>query len=516
MAKTKRTPGGGTSLYDGRVPRAEGWLRGVVRHLTGVEIARRKVCRGHHAPWEYFRDLYLDPPALALVLGPRGGGKSFLSALDTHLRSRSTPGFGTRILGGSRAQSAQVHEALRDLVVRGLDGDAVEKLTKEGATYANGSEVSILSASSTSVRGPHVPSLKLDEVDEIAPEIREAAMGMCMNRRGARASVVMTSTWHRVGGPMSELMDRAHAGEFPMYHFCTFDVLERCPEERSGPDLEKCPACPLMPWCHEDRDLDPLGRPKAKRAGGHYGIDALIQKVQATSLRTFEADYLCKGPKADGLWFPGFDEAQGVDAERAEYDPALPVHVAVDPGVFTGAVFYQLARAPGAAGPAEEVRVFADYLAEDVPAEQNAQAIVELARVRCQGRMDAVWYDPAGGSKTPIGPTVLGEFERGGLRGMRPWPRGRVADGLALVESFVQPADGRTRLLLHPRCKATLQAVRHYRRAKRGGQWQDYPEDPQHPHEDLMDALRGGLRALFPEGRRPQAEMRRVPARRVF
>ncbi len=42
-------------------------------------------------------------------------------------------------------------------------------------------------------------------------------------------------------------------------------------------------------------------------------------------------------------------------------------------------------------------------------------------------------------------------------------------------------------------------------RAKRGGQWADFPEDPQHPHEDVMDALRGVLFARFgaplPNGR---------------
>jgi hypothetical protein len=44
----------------------------------------------------------------------------------------------------------------------------------------------------------------------------------------------------------------------------------------------------------------------------------------------------------------------------------------------------------------------------------------------------------------------------------------------------------------------------------------EYPEDPQHPYEDLVDALRGGLRALYPEGRRPQAKYSRAQARRVF
>src|SRR5262249_10915380 len=316
--------------------------------FTGVKIARERVCAGHSPVWDYFSSLWVERPPLVLVLGPRGGGKSFLSALHTHLTSRWSPRHGTRILGGSLSQSEQVYRALREAVQQGKgelgsDANAIARLHKEEATYHNGSDVAILAASSTSVRGPHVPSLKLDEVDEIPNDLREAAMGMCMNRHGSKASVVMTSTWHKVNGPMAGLMERALAREFPLYTFCAFEVLEQCPDDRSGPRLEKCPECPIQRWCHEDRGLSPDWKPKAKRSNGHYAIDALIQKVRSTSIRTFESDYLCKGPRSEGLWFPKFEAATHVSA-RADYDPSLPVHLAIDSGVVTGAVFFQVAR----------------------------------------------------------------------------------------------------------------------------------------------------------------------------
>ena len=506
-------------------PNSPSALRKWVHAYTGVWVADRRVCPGHDSPFDYFARLFFERPSLALVLGPRGGGKSFLSALNTHITSRWDPRHSTRILGGSLSQSEQVYRAIREAVHEGRgwagsDSESIARLLKGEAVYRNGSDVSILAASSTSVRGPHVPSLKLDEVDEIAPDLREAAMGMCMDRRGSSASVVMTSTWHRVNGPMAGLMDRARAGEFPLFSFCAFEVLEPCSAERSGPRVggeagyANCPQCPLKPWCHAGRDRDG-GEPLAKRSAGHYGIDALIQKIRSTGTRTFESDYLCKGPRADGLWFPAFDAAAHVDP-RAEFDRNLPVHLAIDSGVFTGAVFFQVARGVTQAGSVEEVRVFADYLAENRPAEQNARAILEVARTRCEGRHDVVSTDPAGGARNPVGPTVIGEYERVGLRPLRRWPVGSVADGLALVESFVDPADGRSRLTIHPRCTVTIRAMENYRRAKRAGQWQDYPEDPQHPHEDVVDALRGGLRVCFPEGRCSQPILARVPARQVF
>jgi hypothetical protein len=483
-----------------------------VYDYTGIDLAYHPVCEHHQTPFSFFRSIHLDRPPVALVLGPRGGGKTYLSAIDTHMVSRGRPGHATRFLGGSLAQSGQAFEALGEF----SHHDSVfEKFTQSKARYQNGSEVRILAASPKSVRGPHVPSLKLDEVDEIDPDCRDAALGMCMNKGGARASVLMTSTWHRVGGPMAGLIDRANAGEFPLYQFCVFEVLERCPDDRSGPNLEKCPECPIVRWCHADRDRVRGGVPKAKRARGHYAIDALIQKARAVSARSFESDYLCNGPRADGLWFGGFDPGVHVSA-LAEFDPAAPVHLAVDSGVFTGAVFFQIVGRATPEGTAEEVRVFADYLSENVPAEANARAILEIARTRCHGRIDVASTDPSGGSRNAIGPTVLAEYERGGLRDLKHWPRGSVVDGLALVESFLGPADGSARLLIHPRCEDTIRAFRAYARARRAGRWTAEPEDPQHPHEDLLDALRGGLRHVYPAGRVAAAKLPRVRASRIF
>lgn len=511
-----------------RKPANRDELRGWVSAFAGLRIPSRPVCPGHAAPFDMFASQVLERPSLALWHGPRGSGKSFLSALDTHLASRFHPRHETHVLGGSKAQSEQIYRAIESVVFEGRgafggDRDSIRRLLKTEATYANGSRVSILAASPTSVRGPHVASLKLDEVDEIDPEIRESALGMAMDLRGCKASVLMTSTWHRPAGPMADLVDRARGGAFPIHTYCIFEVLERCPPERSGRRLEKCPECPLMPWCHEGRDDDPKGRPKAKRSEGHYGIDALIQKVRGVSARAFASDYLCRGPKAEGVWFREFDEAGNV-SENAEFDPSLPVHVAVDSGVFTAAVVFQVDRGRGRSGRPEppRVRVFADFLAEGRSAEACALEIRATLDRLCGGATRYVSTDSAGGARNPVGPTVVSEYVRCGLvgeSGLQPWPRypGCVQEGLSLIESLVRSADGSARLIVHPRCKGLIAAMQGYARARRAGQWMDYPADPQHPWEDLVDALRGGLATALPDGASPsEPPLRRARAARVF
>lgn len=494
------------------------WIRD---HAEEIKIPEEAVCEGHNSPWECFQAIR-SRPSVALIHGSRGSGKSFLSALDTHLTSRENFKHGTRILGGSKAQSEQIYRALREIATdyegrAGSDAGTIAKLRKDGATYVNGSEVAILAASSTSVRGPHVPSLKLDEVDEMDVDIRESAMGMCMGGRGGKgrvgmpASVIMTSTCHRVNGPMSKLIERAEAGDFPLYTMCVFEVLERCPDGRSGPNLERCPDCPLLRFCH---DVPDGALPKAKRSDGHYPIDSLIQKLRTIGIRTFEADYLCKLSSGEAAWFPNFQPETHV-SEGAEYLAGEDVHLAVDTGVFTGAVFFQVISKVVGGGTTVEVRVFADYLSEGKPAEANARAILDVAKARSGGLMHHRKTDPAGNARNPIGATVLAEYGRACLH-LDAWPLGKVADGLALLDSFITPAEGPPQLLVHPRCADLIQALRSYRRAKRGGQWLDRPEDPQHPHEDLVDALRGGLRAMYPEGRIPGSKLVRVQANRVF
>jgi hypothetical protein len=112
----------------------------------------------------------------------------------------------------------------------------------------------------------------------------------------------------------------------------------------------------------------------------------------------------------------------------------------------------------------------------------------------CEGNIDARYSDPAGGARNPVGPRVLEIYDTAGLP-LDKWPLTTVSDGLSQVENLILSAGGQVRLTVHPRCRYLIQAFRAYRRAKKQGQWCDWPEDPQHPHEDVMDALRGGVMA---------------------
>jgi hypothetical protein len=171
------------------------------------------------------------------------------------------------------------------------------------------------------------------------------------------------------------------------------------------------------------------------------------------------------------------------------------------------------------------VNVFADYYSYDRQALGDATELMRAYIDRTGRDWDRyairTSIDNAGKSKTSVGVTVIGEYENAGFRGrggLESWPiyNGSVRDGLDLIDSFVQSADGEIHLQIHPRCKHLIAGFNNYRRKKVDNQWVDEPEDPQHPHEELLDSLRGGLAIEFPEALKRPPEFRRVHASRVF
>ena len=211
----------------------------------------------------------------------------------------------------------------------------------------------------------------------------------------------------------------------------------------------------------------------------------------------------------EGVWFTGFDPARHVSLE-AEYHPAYFVRCAIDAGTsrHTAAVFFQVRNHPDS--DRKRVTVFADYHALDVVSQKNARAIKELAhQLPCHGRIDQVRARPGRvGSIVPRPGRLRANTSGCSAReSSRRWPQHLVLDGLDTIENLLDTGD----LVIHPRCVRLKDAFRNYCRQRRGGQWVDFPADG-HPEEDMMDALRGGIRDAMPAGVAPGPRVHQVRA----
>jgi phage terminase large subunit-like protein len=231
----------------------------------------------------------------------------------------------------------------------------------------------------------------------------------------------------------------------------------------------------------------------------------------------------------EGVWFANFDPARHV-APEAEYHPGFPVRIAIDAGTsrHTAAVFFQLrpplsSQGRGSTGSGGEggspaagwprVTVFGEYLARDVVSAQNAHAIKAMAdKLPCRGQIDLVRLDPAATARSSLGPAAYGEYQRVfGSRILNRWPQHLVLDGLDTIELLLETGN----LTIHSRCTKLKDAFRNYSKQRRGGQWIDFPAEG-HPEEDLMDALRGGIRDAMPEGYTPQLNLPRLHASKIL
>lgn len=197
-------------------------LADLAYQLTGLRVADQAVCRGHTAPLQALADAYFARAPVTVWHASRGlGGKSTLLALLGHLETIAL-GADVAILAGSGQQAQRVlatqerfwrHDRAPRHLLRGEPGKLETKLSNDGHAVA-------LLASTRSVRGPHPQRLRLDEVDEMALPIFDAALGQTMSRPGVPAQTVMSSTHQYADGTFTEVLKRATDRGWPCYSWC--------------------------------------------------------------------------------------------------------------------------------------------------------------------------------------------------------------------------------------------------------------------------------------------------------
>jgi hypothetical protein len=245
-------------------------------------------------------------------------------------------------------------------------------------------------------------------------------------------------------------------------------------------------------------------------------FDQIIRRYEGTRLGEQEIE----GEDVEileGQWFSMFRRDRHV-SDVAEFNASFPVFLAVDCGVsrWTGGLLYQFIPIDR-----ESVRmhVVADYLAVDRLSEENAEALLALVQERTRGLgvLEKVLIDPAAGARTGVGPAAQAEYERiFGLHRVRRWPLRGVLDSLNQVETLLGPATRPPDVLIHPRCTTLVAGFFGYQRRETNGEFLDEPVSPNHPHEEMIDCIRGAVADKWPGGRRPQPKFYRVRASRFF
>ena len=209
-----------------RGPKNEEELWYLTQALWGHKIPRVKVCPDHDAPFDAFATAYFSREPQILIHGSRGlSGKSrTLSILG--LTKAAVLGSDVNILGGSLNQSNNIHETMRDAwEYKYAPTYMVKDSSMTSVRLSNGAHIRPLTASQKTVRGPHPPTLLLDEIDEMDQLILDAALGQPMpqtNWQGENIApqTTMSSTWQYPDKTFAEMYRRHQEQELPIYTWC--------------------------------------------------------------------------------------------------------------------------------------------------------------------------------------------------------------------------------------------------------------------------------------------------------
>lgn len=218
------------SIVLGRAPRTDDELYECVKALWGITIPRHKTCSDHNAPFEAFATAYFNREPQILIHGSRGlSGKSRLLSI-LGLTKAAITGSDVNIVGGSLNQSINIHNTIRDAWEH---SNAPAYLVKEESAtrikLTNKANIMPLTASQKTVRGPHPPTLLLDEIDEMDQAIFDAAKGQPMPQKNWRGETIrpmtaMSSTWQYPDKTFAHEYLRFQEENLPIYTWCYKDT----------------------------------------------------------------------------------------------------------------------------------------------------------------------------------------------------------------------------------------------------------------------------------------------------
>jgi hypothetical protein len=187
------------------------------------------VKNNHKSPLDALWAAYAEIDDFSIWYAMRGSGKTFdLSGLG-FLESTFKHGCGITILGGSLEQSMKAVSYLKSLWdLPGMPRHLLinSEIGGRGYKLNNGSWIEALAASPKSVRGPHPQKLRLDEVDEMAKVIYDAAFGQPKANRGIKDNIIVSSTLHHASGLMTDIIDTRDKTGAVLYPWCIHEVTE--------------------------------------------------------------------------------------------------------------------------------------------------------------------------------------------------------------------------------------------------------------------------------------------------
>ena len=240
---------------------------------------------------EMFMDIYMQRVLKALLVGPRGGGKTYCLG-DLAAALFLFKGFDALIASGGEWQSKEVYDEVSN-VLNTKDEDVAQQVPTQTTQITKGRKgnwIRFLPASTRRARGPHPGRghggvIILDEEGEMAEDIVKAVLGT-----GSTAKpliLIRASTAHKIDGTFAELLENYDERGYKLYQWEAFDVCEKC--------TRKCKDC--VP---EFRDDYCQGKAHNNSILGWISLDYLFAMWEDETKEWFEVELMGRRPSGAG------------------------------------------------------------------------------------------------------------------------------------------------------------------------------------------------------------------------
>ncbi len=294
-------------------------LHDYIRVILGLDVPRRPFCDNHNAPFQFVSDVFFGrcKGGAAVGFGNRGGGKTSDLAILENVGMKARAPLEIYHYGSVGEQADKCYEYFLAFAEMEHLRDDFIKTNLTDARTVGGSTLKIHPATLAKVSGPHPNWAFLDEVETLERRgVIEKFRGMSKSSGDNHRIDVYTSTRDRAYGPFQKVLIWAEAKGVPIYKWCIWDVLERCPPTRD------CRSCPAWERCQG----------KARRTSGFYPLQDFIDRAATLDQETWDAQYLCLRPERTGAVYKEFNEDIHVSKEPIRYNPQCPVFLVGDPG----------------------------------------------------------------------------------------------------------------------------------------------------------------------------------------
>jgi hypothetical protein len=305
--------------------------------------------------------------------------------------------------------------------------------------------VEVLTQSAASVRGSHIQKLRCDEIELFDRQILEAAKFVTKSIDGIVGAMESLSTMHQPFGIMHELVGKASSCGTPIFKWCVWEVIENCSSDRS------CSRCPLNNDCHG----------KARKAAGYLKIDDVLAQMRRSSRAAFESEMLCLRPSLENVVFAEFEP--DIHIAPIDYNPALPLYRAIDFGFVNPFVCLWI-QVDGNG----TVRIIDEYIKSRQTIDVHADEIKNRMPYS-EDRVIATFCDPAGAGVNDVtGTSPVFQLRQAGIK-LR-FRRSSILEGIELVRRALRSGDGKSSMIISPRCGRLIEAMQCYHYPQQGAE----------------------------------------------